>query len=1223
MTGSTFLTTKLCYDTTGQVYQSSDPAGNITTYDYTDNFFNETGAGSMSAYAPSAPTNAYAKTITSGGLTTTFGYYFGSGKQAIAVDPNNQQTSYFFADGLDRATQTNYPISWSLTNYTSATQVDTYVPVADTSASSSCTSCQHQQFNYDGWGRVANKKLVNVPGGAVNVDTYYDSNGRVYQLSHAYVNTSDPTHVFETYSYDGLNRQIGVKHPDGQSSYQAYGPSVGNLAGVTTQQSSATTYGYGYPVISLDEAGKQRQQWIDGFGQIIEVDEPSASTGTPGTKTITVSGAEQSVTYDPCQPIGAGSCPYTVYDSGTVSVTINGFVASTSYAAGSDSNSVTGGLLAALNSAASPVTATSNGNNIVMTAKGAGTVTNYSFTASTSYDTTDFTTPSFAVTPSSGSFTGGSGGISASPLVTSYVYDALGNLTKVVQGLQTRTFTYDGLSRITSRTTPEAGTDYFYFTQADGVSLCAGSAKAVCRKTDARGITTTFAYNSRSQLTSKSYSNGQGSVTYQYDQGGAGAFALGRLTNIADLSGSETFTYDKAGRITQKQKVIGATNFTISYQYNTAGQVTQITYPSNRVVQQNVDNIGLLNSIVSGGTTYASIPEPPTGYDAAGHLLQFTYANGVVANFGYSAARNQMTSLSYAKGATTLFGVNYGYAKGQANCDSTTVAGNNGLIQCIQDTTDSGSSGRSVVYTYDSLGRLATAVTAGSASYAKWGLSWAYDRYSNRLSQNLTAGNGPTNALTFATTPAPPTNPPGGAYTNRPDGYSFDASGNMLSDGANSLAYDADNCMTSAGTTIYTCDSHGIRVKKALSGSTNTAYIFSGGQDIAEYDFASGGNPSAASPTREFIYLGGRLISTIQGTATVYHHADHLSVRLTTDAAGTKIGEQGHYPYGEQWYASNTTTKFFFTSYSRDSETGNDYAMARFYINRFGRFSCADPVLGNPADPQSWNRYAYVRNNPVNMTDPSGQFWLFKLFGGLLSVFGVLTGNPGLVHVGMQIAGVGWGADAVIGATRPVTPPTFPGGTPGLPPAPLGGYPPMSSVGISETGGFGFVAAPGLDLGQAEGEYDWPKMLADAASRLAPDSDCAKFVDRAFKAVGASGTAAALREALPKTRVYDASDIDGPSYKHLSAEVGGNAIYIGPAFSRDPDQVGTLLGEGMHFKKFGTDSGSVSDAAYAKALGLPYTPFKDPDLTPEENANNAASVAFHTEMSKNCPPKKK
>jgi RHS repeat-associated protein len=211
----------------------------------------------------------------------------------------------------------------------------------------------------------------------------------------------------------------------------------------------------------------------------------------------------------------------------------------------------------------------------------------------------------------------------------------------------------------------------------------------------------------------------------------------------------------------------------------------------------------------------------------------------------------------------------------------------------------------------------------------------------------------------------------------------------MLNDGANTLAYDGENCLTTAGTSTYTCDGHGVRVKKPLQGGTTTAYVFSGGEDVAEYDNGA----AVGSPSREYIYLGGRLIATIQGTSTVYHHADHLSVRVTTDANGNNIGEQGHYPFGETWYASNTTTKFIFTIYERDSDSGNDYAMARFYINRFGRFSCVDPLLGRPTDPQTWNRYAYVRNNPTNSVDPSGMGFLSFLVSFFKALLTTLTGG--------------------------------------------------------------------------------------------------------------------------------------------------------------------------------------------------------------------------------------
>src|SRR5262249_39480476 len=599
--------------------------------------------------------------------------------------------------------------------------------------------------------RKVNEKLVNAPGGAVNVDTSYDLVGRIQSVSHAYRTTSDPSHVFETMAYDGLSRKISTTHPDAQSSREAYGTGVAALAGVTTQQSAASTYGYGYPVLTVDEAGNQRQRWIDGFGQIIEVDEPTASSGMPGSGTITVAGSERSKFFP------AGCSPR--WDGGFLIVTVNGTqVANMAWGAGGGNSCTAPSPMPTAVSLASQIAATINtssfvhasvsGPVITITSNATGANTNYSLSTQviSTFVQAGLPAASFSLTPSGSSLTGGTGGqgISSSPIFTGYTYDVAGNLVTVAQGVQTRTFAYDGLGRATLRTTPEGGTDTFYYTRADGVSLCAGSAKAVCRRTDARGITTTYAYDSLSRLIGKTYSNGQGAIAYQYDQGGVAAFALGRLTTLTDPSGSETYTYNPMGWVTQIQKTIGTTPFTVGYQYNTTGQVTQITYPSNRVVQQNVDNIGLLNSVVSGGTTYASIPEPPTGYDPAGHLLTFTYANGVVASFAYSPTRDQMTNLSYTKSAQTLFGLSYGYSKGQANCDNTTVTGNDGVIQCIQDTVDNG---RSVVYQYDALGRLGTTVTTGSVGYGKWGLSWVYDRYGNRLNQTLTAGRRPSNSL--------------------------------------------------------------------------------------------------------------------------------------------------------------------------------------------------------------------------------------------------------------------------------------------------------------------------------------------------------------------------------------------------------------------------------------------------------------------------------------------
>jgi RHS repeat-associated protein len=69
----------------------------------------------------------------------------------------------------------------------------------------------------------------------------------------------------------------------------------------------------------------------------------------------------------------------------------------------------------------------------------------------------------------------------------------------------------------------------------------------------------------------------------------------------------------------------------------------------------------------------------------------------------------------------------------------------------------------------------------------------------------------------------------------------------------------------------------------------------------------------------------------------------------------------------------HTATSNQFTDYEGDSETGLDYAHARYYQPRFGRFMTVDPLFGDIGDPQSLNLYSYVRNNPINFIDPTGQ----------------------------------------------------------------------------------------------------------------------------------------------------------------------------------------------------------------------------------------------------------
>ena len=100
---------------------------------------------------------------------------------------------------------------------------------------------------------------------------------------------------------------------------------------------------------------------------------------------------------------------------------------------------------------------------------------------------------------------------------------------------------------------------------------------------------------------------------------------------------------------------------------------------------------------------------------------------------------------------------------------------------------------------------------------------------------------------------------------------------------------------------------------------------------------------------------------------------------------GTPLWRGDFAPFGQEldavpYYFSNgatngTDNRYRFTGKERDQESGLDYFGARYYASNMGRFSSPDSsglLAHHPADPQSWNLYAYARNNPLSNIDPTG-----------------------------------------------------------------------------------------------------------------------------------------------------------------------------------------------------------------------------------------------------------
>ncbi len=115
------------------------------------------------------------------------------------------------------------------------------------------------------------------------------------------------------------------------------------------------------------------------------------------------------------------------------------------------------------------------------------------------------------------------------------------------------------------------------------------------------------------------------------------------------------------------------------------------------------------------------------------------------------------------------------------------------------------------------------------------------------------------------------------------------------------------------------------------------------------------------------VFFGGKRVGITSGGTTTAFKQNRL---------GSNQGFQ-FYPYGEARGTPPADTVGFAT-YTRDSATGLDYADQRYYASNFGRFMSPDPYLAKidgafePRKPQTWNHYAYVVNDPINLHDPSG-----------------------------------------------------------------------------------------------------------------------------------------------------------------------------------------------------------------------------------------------------------
>jgi len=524
---------------------------------------------------------------------------------------------------------------------------------------------------------------------------------------------------------------------------------------------------------------------------------------------------------------------------------------------------------------------------------------------------------------------------------TYYEYDSQNNLVKLTDSQGNITsIQYDALGRKTSMDDPDMGHwEYEYDLVGN-----------LIKQTDAKGQVIEFEYDQLNRLIQKVLAS-QGpvpqSIQYLYDLNTNGT---GRLSSVTDPTCTTNFYYDALGREIKTEKTIDATTYTVQRTYDTLDRLVSLTYPNGEVVNYAYDtNSGLIESV-------SSYVQDVT-YSATGQMLEVQYGNNATTNYSYGNDLRLSRIFTQNSTATTLQDLNYRFDR------------NGNITQITDNLAQAG--GMIRTFSYDDLDRLTEAENMPDPNGGYTTFQYEYNPIGNMTKK------GPIYNLTYMSYGEGSAGPHA-VTTAGGNSYLYDANGNMVSGHGKTLEYDAENRLSSftyaRQTTTFAYDGDGGRVKKASSSGTTT-YVGS------LYEVRPDGS------TVNHIFLGSNRIASVtspQGggdrTAS-YYHSDHLgSSNVITNDLGEQVSLCEYTPYGKIAKETGSfSTPYKFTGKELDS-TGLYFYGARYYDPELGRFIQADTLVVHPNDPQDLNRYAYCRNNPLNLVDPTGHGWFSKFF---------------------------------------------------------------------------------------------------------------------------------------------------------------------------------------------------------------------------------------------------